>query len=292
MSRTSKSSVVDDEDDYKSFGRWSSSKSIIKPYGSGNLQNIPEFARKCYTIPKGKILIRADYVQAEAVVVAYLIGDQKLIKMFQDTYGMPRSERKGKRLDVHYMTAAMMYQKDIHEITKEERQKGKTIRHGKNYSMGIGAVAIRLGVKFAIAKKLMQMFDDGCPQLKQWHKSIQQTLNHQKYLTNLLGRTHHFLSRWGDELFRSAYSFIPQSTIGDLLNKALNKMYYDYNLDIYLQLHDAVYVLADDNEEDIKRVRDIMYNCMKIPLECNDKTFYVDADFAYGYSWGDLKEVD
>jgi len=41
--------VAEDTDAYKSFGRWSSSKSIIFPFGSGNLQNIPKEARKIYT---------------------------------------------------------------------------------------------------------------------------------------------------------------------------------------------------------------------------------------------------
>ena len=70
-------------------GRWSSSESIILPYGSGNLQQIPlrgngSVIRSMYVVENQENwIIQADFVQAEAVIVAYLIGDTVLKEAFR-----------------------------------------------------------------------------------------------------------------------------------------------------------------------------------------------------------------
>ena len=172
MNRIKKSSVVDDEESYRSFGRWSSSKSIIIPYGSGNLQNIPKEARKMYKAPPGYKFIQADYMQAEAVVVAYEINDQPMIRLFQESFGLPKSERKKRNLDIHKLTAALNFKIPIVKVTKEQRDIGKTIRHATNYSAGPAVLAAKLGCTIQQAKILLSNYHNSCPQLKVWHQSL------------------------------------------------------------------------------------------------------------------------
>src|SRR5208337_3722344 len=145
MQREAKGLVVDDENDYRSFGRWSSSKSIILSYGSGNLQNIPKAARAIYRAPEGSSFISADYIQAEAVVVAYLINDLQLIRMFEESFGRTRQYRKEHNLDVHKLTASQMFGIQIDKVTPDQRQVGKTLRHANNYSAGPGVLSAKLG---------------------------------------------------------------------------------------------------------------------------------------------------
>jgi len=293
MQRENKGFVVDDEDDYRSFGRWSSSKSIIIPYGSGNLQNIPKKARKIYDTPKaGQVYVSPDYMQAEAVVVAYLINDAQLIRMFEDSFGKSRSYRKEHQLDVHKFTAAQMFRVPIDQVTPELRQIGKTIRHANNYSAGPGVLSAKLNVSMKEAKELMTLYHQTCPQLRLWHERIRNELHSTRTLTNLLGRKHKFTDRWGDNLFRSAYSYIPQSTVGDLLNTSLERMYYLFGttIDLYLQLHDAIYAIC--YPEDIPRVMRAMKYCMHMPLTANHTTFTIDIDFSVGPTWGTLDEVE
>ena len=290
MSRESKGLTVDDEGAYKSFGRWSSSKSIILPYGSGNLMNIPKKARKMYTAPEGKALLQADYCQAEAVVVAHLIGDTRLKKMFNEAYGKSKSYLKEHHLDVHKHTAALMFKKDVKDVTVEERTIGKTLRHAVSYSAGPAVLSARLDISLRDAKLLLQTYHNANPQLQLWQLRIQEELRKTRTLTNLFGRRHYFLARWGDDLFRSAYSFMPQSTVGDLLNKALVDMYYNYKeLDIIIQLHDAIYCFVP--EDNIQYYADQMREAMRIPLQHKDEEFYIDVDFSAGKSWGDMQEL-
>lgn len=290
MARESKGFVNDDENSYKSFGRWSSSKSIILPYGSGNLQNLPKKARKMFTAPEGKVILQADYMQAEAVVVAYLINDVKLKKLFSDSFGKDRVYRKENNLDVHKLTGAMMFRKDVKDVTPEERGIGKTIRHATNYSAGPAVLAARLDISLKDAKLLLQTYHNACPQLNIWQARIQEELKKTRTLTNLFGRRHYFLERWGDGLFRSAYSFIPQSTVGDLLNKALVKIYYETpELHIVLQLHDAIYVMID--EDKVEQSMSSMREMMVIPLQYKTEEFTIDVDFSVGKSWGEMDEI-
>jgi len=291
MSRETKGYTVDDEGAYKSFGRWSSSKSIIIPYGSGNLMNIPKKARKMFTAPEGKVYLQADYCQAEAVVVAYLIGDNRLKRMFSQAYGKSKSYLKENHLDVHKHTAAMMFKKDVKDITSEERTIGKTLRHAVSYSAGPAVLSARLDISLKDAKLLLQTYHNSNPQLQVWQFRIQEELRRTRTLTNLLGRRHYFLSRWGDDLFRSAYSFMPQSTVGDLLNKALVNIYYHHpELDIMIQLHDAIYCLVP--EDNILFYANTMREAMRLPLTHQGETFYIDTDFSTGKSWGDMEEFD
>jgi DNA polymerase I-like protein with 3'-5' exonuclease and polymerase domains len=142
------------------------------------------------------------------------------------------------------------------------------------------------------AKELMKIYHQACPQLHLWHERIQNDLRATRTLTNLLGRKHKFTDRWGDNLFRSAYSFIPQSTVGDLLNTALERLYYLFgnSIDLFLQLHDAVYAIC--NEEDVPSVMQAMKHCMLMPLVANHTTFTIDIDFSVGPNWGQLEEVE
>jgi uracil-DNA glycosylase family 4 len=287
----------DDEEDTKktkrSFGRWSSSASIILPYGSGNLQNIPGEARKMYRAPKGWKYVQADYCQAEAVVVAYLTGNRKLIKMFEDSFGLSKTEKKP--YDIHILKATEVFGVGWEQVTKAQRDAGKTIRHARNYEAGPTVLANRLGISMSAAKEFIKIDRMIDPSLDMWHLNVQAELKRSRTLVNLLGRKHRFLDRWGDSLFRSAYSYVPQSTVGDLLNTALKKIYdsilsLPYDVIITFQLHDAVYVLVE--EENTKDVMRHLREQMLIPLTYNNETFTIDVDFAVGQSWGETEEVE
>jgi len=272
-------------------GRWSSSKSIILSYGPGNLQNIPKEARTLYTVPKGYVLLEADYIQAEAVAVAYLCLDTVLMKLFKDAFGMSGSER-AKGYDVHRYTAALMYDIPLEEVTKEQRTIGKTMRHASNYASGPGVLANKLDISMAQAKPLLKLYFQKNHLLPIWHKRIQMQLRQDRTMINLFGRKHKFLDRWGDSLFRSAYAYIPQSSIGELLNISLRETYDKLGNDIriYLQLHDAIYSLVHHSEtiDIMKELRKIMIKEVPVGRE----TMKIDVSFCVGDNWGEMKEQD
>lgn len=282
-------SAVDNEGK-KSFGRWSSSRSIIRPFGSGNLQNNPLSARKMYRAESGHKIIQADYVQAEAVVVSYLINDQRMKKLFIDRYNAPVSKKK--EFDVHKMTASILFGIPFEEVTEELRKIGKRLRHAISYSAGPQVVADSIGCSLSEAKKLLETYHRTFPQLKMWYVRIQTQLSETRSLTNMLGRKHKFLDQWGDSLFRSAYAFNPQSTVGDHLNKSLVQLYHEYGniMQIVLQLHDAIYVMV--KEDDLEKSIRILKKVMTRPILINGEEMIIEVDFKVGDSWGEMEEYE
>lgn len=279
-----------DDEGRKSFGRWSSSKSIILPYGSGNLQNIPEFARKMYRAPKGFEYLSPDYVQAEAVYVAYLINDVKSKTLFKNRREAPYEEKGN--FDIHKLTASQMFGIPIDKVTKEHRRIGKTLRHAGNYDSGPAAISATLGCSMADAKKLKEIYHKTTPQLRLWYQRIQDKLRTDRTLVNGFGRIHRFLGRLDDTTYRSAYSFDPQSTIGDLMNRSIVRIYERYGdvINLILQLHDGLYVLSPIGKR--AETVSMLLECMIEPLKVNEEEFFIEVDFKAGPSWGELEEFN
>jgi uracil-DNA glycosylase family 4 len=278
--------VLNEDEGGTETGRWSSSGSIIFPYGPGNLQNRNYFERLMFVPEPGKVLIQADYIQAEAVVVAYLTNDKNLKKIF------------AAKEDLHAYTASMMFSKPLATISKdsEERRIGKLLRHATNYSAGPAVVAKNIGIKMNEAKRLLELYKSVNPLLANWHTRTQDELNQTRTLTTPLGRKRRFLDRWGDDLFRSAYAFMPQSTVGDLLNLAIVDMYEDdanfhHAIDIWMQLHDAIYVQVDDNREAIAYAMKKLHQHMYKEIEVNSDIMTIEVDYSIGYNWKEMADA-
>jgi DNA polymerase len=168
-----------------------------------------------------------------------------------------------------------------------------SITGNTNYSAGPVVIQDKLGCTLSIAKHYLEVFHNRCPKLKIWHNQIQEQLQVNRVMENCLGRKHRFLERWGDSLLRSAYSYKPQSTVGDLLNMALVELYTVHGdwLEIILQLHDAIYVRVY-KEELIPLAMAAMRQAMVRTIEVNRELMTIDVDFKVGPSWGEQEEVD
>jgi DNA polymerase-1 len=213
--------------------------------------------------------------------------------MFKDSFGLSKTERKP--FDIHAMKASELYGVPIENVTSAQRAVGKTVRHSRNYAAGPTVLANRLGISIAQAKQLIELDKAADPLLEKWHVAVDEEIKRPRVLTNLFGRKHRFLDRWGDSLFRSAYSYIPQSTIGDLLNKALLSVYnahtkLPFELSILLQLHDAMYVTC--KEEYIQDALNFLRSNMLIPLQYGSSTFIIDVEFKLKSSWAEGEDVE
>ena len=108
-------------------GRWGGDDKL-------NLQNLPRksLLKKAICAPKGFVLIDADSSQIEARTVAWLSGQNDLVKAFDD------------KQDVYKIMAASIYNKREEEISADERFVGKTTILGAGYGMGATKFAIQL----------------------------------------------------------------------------------------------------------------------------------------------------
>lgn len=223
-----------------------SSRAPLTGFGT-NLQNIHKDARKVFVPSAGMVFVKGDLSQAENRVVAWLARGV-----------MKRAFERGD--DVHVLTATML---------RVDRSIAKVVNHASNYGMGPGQLAALLGSNMADARKYLEQYHVAYPEVHEWHESIRKQLAKNRTLTTPIGRVRKFLGRWGNELFRAAYSFIPQSVVADVLNLGLLKLWLMLKEHVpsahpVLQVHDEVVV--ECFPEDVGTVTRLMHECIEYPL--------------------------
>jgi len=177
--------------------------------------------RSYFVADPGYSLVEMDLSQAEARIVALLGNDEKTLKLFAD------------KVDIHKLTASWIFGTPPDKITTELRFIGKTTRHAGNYDMGkrrlmqivnTDAKKFKIGISISEWKggQILEKFHNFCPSIRKiFHHEIREALDkNDRVLVSPFGRYRKFFDRWGEDLFREAYSHIPQSTVPDHLRQA------------------------------------------------------------------------
>jgi DNA polymerase len=104
-------------------GRWGGTDKL-------NLQNLPRGSviKQAITAPKGHVIIDADSSQIEARVLAWLAGQEDLVREF------------AANVDVYTHMAAVIYNTYVDSINKDQRFVGKVVILGCGYGMGAEAL--------------------------------------------------------------------------------------------------------------------------------------------------------
>jgi DNA polymerase-1 len=241
-----------------------------------NLQNIAKgWGRKIFIPDPGKILIGADLSQAEARYVAWDAQDLNLIGIF--TSGG----------DVHKKTASLIFGVPEHEITPDQRQNAKKTVHASNYGMSYRTFARQHKIPESAAMRLQGSYFKAFPMIKLWQLSIMNEVKRTRELTNVFGRKHYFHGRYGDDLWKQAYAYLPQSTIADQMHRATHAIIarLPEGADYLLQVHDAIYCQCFPEQE--AEVRAIMKEEMERPFIVKGKSLSIPADFHVGANWNE-----
>ena len=107
-----------------------------------------------------------------------------------------------------------------------------------------------------------------------------------------LGRRRAFFDRWGADMFRKAYAFVPQSTVGDYTNMGLTRLFYALPKEarIVLQIHDALVINIDENY--LNKHREELYAMIKqaveIEIEVEGRKVRIPADIKEGGAWNEV----
>jgi DNA polymerase-1 len=146
---------------------------------SPNLQQIPnKVLRRYVRAPEGRVLVSADYSQAELRIAARITGDKTMLEAY----------RNGE--DLHVATARTLMRRE--NISKEERHLAKAVNFGFLY--GQGAAGFReyarkeYGVMMTMedARRYRERFFQTYPGLKAWHESEWRALKQGNTQTRML----------------------------------------------------------------------------------------------------------
>lgn len=211
------------------------------------------------------IFIQADSSQAEGRVVALLSDDEEALEMYETH-------------DVHALTASWFvggteetWSKKILGYEHPNRFFGKTARHAGNYGASKKRLATEANTqarKYKIdfrtteyeCDKALNIFHSKNPKIREvFHNGIIEQLREQRFLTapipygidSRVGGKRQFFERWGDELFRMAFSYIPQRAVSDNTKAAgLRLKKRIKGIRIILESHDALLFMVREKDVD------------------------------------------
>jgi len=273
-------------------GRLSSSKNIFGT--GGNFQNIPHSVRKYFLADPGYVMYEVDLSQAENRIVAYVSGDPRMIDAFET----------GK--DVHSLTAGLIFDKPPEEVSRadgssslgngeqSERFWGKKSNHSFNYGLGYKAFALSMEMPEREAKYLIERYHAVYPNIRnRYHNWVQECLSKDRSITNLRGRRQIFRERWGYELFKDAYAFLPQSTVADIINEfGILEVWNNQNLygplELMNQVHDSIMFQIPLSVPwgGHKRMLLALKQALEVELDFHGTKWRIPADFQIGLNMG------
>ncbi len=276
------------------YGRLSSSETIFDT--GTNMQNLPEDFRRYLLADDDCMIFNVDLSQAENRIVAYIAPEPNMIKAFQE------------KIDVHSLTATFFTKDmDVAEIKRQDNEDikcplgggmytwrfwGKKANHGLNYDLGFRSFGLLYEISDKDSQFIVERYHTAYPGVRQYHAWVRAALSKTRTLENAFGRKCMFLDRWGDDMFKEAYAFFPQSTVADIINRrGLNYMYYNQDLfrsvDLLLQIHDSIAFQMNYKKytwEEQATCLMLLKESLEQPLSWRGSTFSIPADTSVGFN--------
>jgi uracil-DNA glycosylase family 4 len=302
-------------------GRLSSSQTI---FGTGmNMQNVPESFRQFIVADPGYVLVEIDKAGAEWFVVAYLANDPRMIEIHQkglDSHGITAELITGVPLELikkenkickHDTDPDTLYEKrkeHIPEIFKEAkylprtmacRQAGKKSNHGFNYGQRPDRFSKDNEIPLAESKVIFNGYHEAYPNISNiFWRYVEKRMKTDRTLENLFGHKRRFLQPGGYKLNLSAYDYIPQSTVGWIINYGLIHTYESQapelkRCELLANVHDSfmVQLPLSDGYDSISRGIELLCQYVDPTLEFQGQKFNIGTDIKIGFNWRDMEEV-
>lgn len=117
----------------------------------------------------------------------------------------------------------------------------KALCHGTNYLGTAAGIAPRIGLNVHETERIQKWYFGLCPEIRAWQNEIKKQVEKRRWISNVFGYKFHFFDRIEGTIFNQAVAWIPQSTVGCLINRAYANI--DDNLpevEILLQVHDSL----------------------------------------------------
>lgn len=227
-------------------------------YGT-NLQNQKKEQRTLIKPDFGLKLGQVDQAGAEALIVAYLCRHARFRELFLNgikshVFVALHVFRNvwAKRIGSEEILAQLCncnprelkqhpQYKEVEKLIKEsdnwpakERYYfiAKMICHASNYGMKYPTFQVNVleksdgAVELSLkqCREFLELYHRLFPEIEQWHAEIRDELIKTRTLYNLFGEPRRFNDHFGDNLWKSAYAFKPQSTVGQITNYAFTEL--------------------------------------------------------------------
>jgi len=221
--------------------------------GGINMQNIPtqNGYREGFIAREGYSLLACDYSQQEYRLAGAISKEPKIIQAYVNGF------------DMHTATAALRFNKELSEVTKEERNKGKAV----NFTILYGGTEYALGKNLNIpqdeALKILHEFLSSYPILAAHKKASENKIVELGYSVTLMGRRRYWkplpafatpqeVTNHVNRIKREGYNHIIQGTGADvtklaMINIAKHNPFGRQMYHLLLQIHDELVAEVHDS---------------------------------------------
>lgn len=271
------------------------------PWDTGcNAATIPKSLR-CIIIPDdGYELAEFDLNRGESWVYSFLSLDPELMRIhleggdFHSETASAISIAFGSR---HYtVDEVISLYKSGDKFGYRLRYLGKRINHASSYRMGpfrgaeiVNEESDETGITVTVAqmRKSQELWRQKYFMVPEWWRQIELKLEKDRTLITPYGRKRVFYGFWGEELFKEATAFVPQSTSVDYLNVGMLKVYNELVkkglCELLHQQHDSI--LIQYREERRAEVIPEVMSRLVSKLVINGHEISIPVEAKYGPVW-------
>lgn len=117
----------------------------------------------------------------------------------------------------------------------------KALCHGTNYLGTPDGIAPRIGLLVHETERIQKWYFGLCPEIRAWQEEIKKQVTKRRFVQNVFGYRNYFFDKIEGTIFNQAVAWIPQSSVGCLINRAYVNI--DNNLpevEVLLQVHDSL----------------------------------------------------
>ncbi len=241
-----------------------------------NLQTIPiRKARgreiRAAFVPRDSehLILAADYSQIELRIMAELSGDPSMMEAFQSG------------TDIHQVTASKVFKVDLDDVTREMRDKAKTVNFGIIYGISSFGLQQRLNIPRGEANDLIDNYFDKYPGVRTWIDSTIEFAEEHGYVATQTGRRRYLRDiKSRNRTLKSAAERLAmnspiQGTAADMLKLAMIRVQESlvgggFKTKMLLTVHDELVfdMLKSEQETVIPVIVEAMKNAlpMKVPI--------------------------
>jgi len=241
--------------------------------------------REAFIAPPGKQLVVADWSQIELRILAHVTADPRLVESYTEG------------LDLHRRTASQVFEVPFEEVTKEQRNVGKTINFATIYGQGASALAQQLAISNKDAKRYIEAYFAYYAGVRAWLDANTQQALADGYVTTLIGRRRTIPELTSNTPMerqagiRIACNTPIQGSAADLCKAVMLTLPARFaaaglEARMLLQIHDELVFEAPDGE--VAAVRAIVKDTMEHPPELALRVPLV-AEVGAGRSWAEAK---
>lgn len=168
----------------------------------------------------GGLFLCADQSQLEVRIGATLSKEMKLVDAYKTG------------IDVHAATGSRIYKIPIEEVTKKQRDVGKTVNFATFYGKSAHTLAPDLGVSYEEAQAILDGFFAGHDTLSAWIKSQQKFVRTNGFITTPMGRKIEIPEAFSSNpalrshADRTCVNYPVQGTASDCVTISGNEIYY------------------------------------------------------------------